>query len=113
MAGFNTINSMGLTDINTISHHVLTTTGNQDVLKIYFKTNDESELPESESFNFERQQENGEQAVVLTAALAELATLTSTQSRAQHKERLLNELEKLELVMASKLQEMRSDLTRF
>ncbi|NRA56324.1 MAG: DUF3461 family protein [Gammaproteobacteria bacterium] len=113
MAGFNTLNSMGLTDISSISHHILTTTAAQDVLKIYFKTTDQAVLPQSVSFNFERDDPKNEQAAVLTAALSELATVESTQGRAQHKQRLLNELDHLEQVMAAKLQEMRADLTQF
>ena len=113
MAGFNTLNSMGLTDIDSISHHVLTTAADQDVLKVYFKNTDKSELPQSVSFNFDHAGSNGEQAPVLTAALDELATVESAQGRAAHKQRLLDELEHLEDVMAAKLQEMRTDLTQF
>jgi len=113
MAGFNTLNSMGLTDIESISHHVLTTTAAQDVLKVYFKNTDQSELPQIVSFNFEHASTDGEQAPILTAALDELTAVESTQGRAEHKQRLLDELEHLEEVMAAKLKEMRTDLTQF
>jgi len=113
MAEFNTLNAMGLTDISSISHHILTTTAAQDVLKIYFNTTEQSTLPQSVSFNFERAGPQNEQAAALTAALDELATVELSQGRTQHKQRLLNELDHLEQVMAAKLQEMRSDLTQF
>lgn len=113
MSGYNTINSMGLTDVDNISHHILTTKDQQDVLKVYFKSADDPTLPDSASFNFERVGSTNEQAPTLVAALEELASLASKQSSAEHKARLLDELEKLELVMASKLKEMREDLARF
>lgn len=119
MSTYNTINKMGLNDVENISHHTLSSKGNQDVLKVYLKTPDDSVFPDSCCFHFERTKLGsvGDSLEgmdpILLKALEELSLITKQQSHSQCRERLLNDLEKLELVMASKLKELRSGLDLF
>ncbi|OUR74944.1 hypothetical protein A9Q75_19605 [Colwellia psychrerythraea] len=119
MSTYNTITKMGLADVENISHHTLSSKGNEDILKVYLKTSDDSVFPDSCCFHFERTKPG---CVVdslegsnptLVKAVEELNLITKQQSNSEYRERLLNDLEKLELVMASKLKELRSGLDLF
>jgi hypothetical protein len=119
MSTYNIITKMGLTDVNKISHHTLSSKGNEDVLKVYLKTSDDSVFPDSCCFHFERTKPG---CVVdslegsnptLVKAVEELNLITKQKSNSEYREILLNDLEKLELVMASKFKELRSGLDLF
>lgn len=119
MSTYNIITKMGLTDVNKISHHTLSSKGNEDVLKVYLKTSDDSVFPDSCCFHFERTKPG---CVVdslegsnptLVKAIEELNLITKQKSNSEYREILLNDLEKLELVMASKFKELRSGLDLF
>lgn len=115
MSTYNTITKMGLTEIDNISHYTLSSKGNEDVLKVYLKTDDDSVCADSCCFHFERTKPGsaadslaGSDAT-LVKAVEELSIITQ-QSRTEHKARLVNDLDKLEGVMAAKLKELRSGL---
>jgi hypothetical protein len=119
MSTYNTINKMGLNDVENISHHTLSSKGNEDVLKVYLKTTDDSVFPDSCCFHFERIKPGsivdsleGSNPTLLKA-IEELSLITNQQSGSEHRQKLLNDLDKLELVMASKLKELRSGLDLF
>lgn len=119
MSTYNTITKMGLTDVENISHHTLSSKGNEDVLKVYLKTSDDSVFPDSCCFHFERTKPG---SVVdslegsnptLVKAVEELNLIAKQQTKSECRERLLNDLEKLESVMALKLKELRSGIDLF
>lgn len=119
MSTYNTINKMGLNDVENISHHTLSSKDNEDVLKVYLKTSDDSVFPDSCCFHFERTKPGsildsleGSDSTLLKA-VEELNLITKQQSDSEYREKLLSDLEKLELVMASKLKELRSGLDLF
>lgn len=120
MSTYDTINNkLGLKDVENISHHTLSCKGNEDVLKVYLKTSDDSVFPDSCCFHFERTKLGSVvdplegRDPILLKALEELSLITKQQSDSQYRERLLSDLENLELVMASKLKELRSGLDLF
>ena len=119
MSTYDTINKMGLNDVENISHHTLSSKGNEDVLKVYLKTDDDSVSPDSCSFHFERTKPGSVvdsldgSAPSLLEAVEELNLITKQQSGSQYREKLLNDLDKLELVLASKLKELRAGLDLF
>lgn len=125
MSEYSTLNAMGLTDIRAISHYKLSHKDNQEILKIYFNRSDSSSLPESTNFCFERNtvvaadaraqehsKHSGGSDPVLLAAIAELNTLSKKQSNSDRRAVLLDELDKMEQVMAAKINELRNDLSR-
>lgn len=125
MSDFNTLNAMGLADIHTISHYKLSRQDQQEVLKVYFKRPEGSALPDSSTFCFERDKvvaadaeavsqniQNDGSDPVLLAAVTELNTLSKKQNSHDRRTALLNELDRLEQIMASKLRELREDLNR-
>ncbi len=125
MSEYSTLNAMGLTDIHAISHYKLSQKDNQEVLKVYFKHSENSVLPESSSFYFERnkviaadsktqaQSKNSDGSdPVLLAAISELNALSKKQNNSDRRAVLLEELDKMEQVMAAKINELRNDLSR-
>lgn len=125
MSEFNTLNAMGLTDIDSISHYKLSNKDQQEILKIYFKRPQGSTLPDSSTFCFERNQvvaadtkaasqsqASGGSDPVLLGAIQELNTLSKKHNNGDRRAILLNELDRLEQIMASKLRELREDLNR-
>jgi hypothetical protein len=119
MSTYNTINKMGLTDAKNISHYTLSNKGNEDVLKVYLKTSDDSVFPDSCCFHFERIKPGcvadsleGSNPT-LVKAVEELNLITQQKSNSECREILLNDFGKLELVMASKLKELRAGLDLF
>ncbi|WP_027859566.1 DUF3461 family protein [Marinobacterium jannaschii] len=121
MTQYQTLAQMGITDVDNISRYSLRQEGNRDVLKIYFNNADDSLLPSSNKFAFERAvQADGagsqpEMAPVIVAAIKELNQLNKPEHQEQRaaREQLAHELEHLERVMSSKLAELRSDLSKF
>ncbi|WP_293266483.1 DUF3461 family protein [Neptunomonas sp.] len=125
MSEYSTLKTMGLNDPHAISHYKLSQKNDQEVLKIYFKNSETSALPESSSFYFEcnkviaadaqakeKSKHNGGSDPVLMAAIAELNTLSKKQSNSDRRTVLMEELDKMEQVMAAKIQELRNDLSR-
>ena len=118
MSEFSTLQAMGLSDIETISHYKLSQGANTEELKIYFKRPEASNLPNSSSFHFERNQvvgadtELGGSDPVLLAALKELNSLTRELNKGDRRALIMNEIDRLEQVMSSKIQELREDLAR-
>lgn len=125
MSEYSTLKTMGLNDPLAISHYKLSQKDGQEVLKIYFKNADTSALPESSSFYFEcnkvvaadaqaqqKSKHNGGSDPVLMAAITELNTLSKKHSNSDRRAVLLEELDKMEQVMAAKIQELRNDLSR-
>jgi hypothetical protein len=119
MSTYNTINKMGLDDVENISHHTLSSKGSEDVLKVYLKTSDDSASPDSCCFYFERTKPSSAEGSLegrdptLLKALEELSLIAKQQHGSEYRKKLLNDLEKLELVMAAKLKELRSGLALF
>ncbi|MEH6578495.1 MAG: DUF3461 family protein [Amphritea sp.] len=126
MSDYNTLHTMGLTDIDSISHYKLSNKDQQEVLKVYFSRPEASTLPNSSTFCFERNkvvaadaqaasksQANGGSDPVLIGAIQELNSLSKQQNNSDRREVLLNELDKLEQIMAGKIRELREDLARF
>jgi hypothetical protein len=125
MSEYSTLNAMGLTDIRIISHYKLSQKDNQEVLKIYFNRTESNSLPESTNFCFERNKvvaadakaqeqskHSGGSDPVLLAAIAELNALSKTQSNSDRRVVLLDELDRMEQVMAAKINELRNNLSR-
>jgi len=125
MSEFNTLQAMGLTDVHAISHYKLSRKDEQEVLKVYFKRAEGSTLPDSSSFCFDRNsviaadteahtqsQHNDGSDPVLLAAVEELNKLSKNQNNHDRRVTLLNEIDRLEQIMAAKLRELREDLKR-
>lgn len=125
MSEYTTLQAMGLTDIDSISHYKLSNKDDQEILKIYFKRPEGSTLPNSSSFCFERNKvvpadskaqaksnKNSGSDPVLIAAIDELNSLSKSHNNGDRRVILLNELDRLEQVMASKIRELREDLAR-
>jgi len=125
MSEYTTLQAMGLTEISTISHYKLSHKDNKEELKIYFKRPQGSSQPHSSTFCFDRNtvvsadveaqaqsKNNGGSDPVLVAAIDELNILSKQHSTGDRRTILLNELDRLEQVMASKIQELREDLAR-
>lgn len=125
MSEYTTLQAMGLTEIDSISHYKLSNKENQEVLKIYFKRPEGSTLPNSSSFCFDRNKvvaadskaqaqssKNSGSDPVLIAAIDELNGLSKQHNNGDRRVILLNELDRLEQVMASKIRELREDLAR-
>ncbi|MCO4757301.1 MAG: DUF3461 family protein [Oceanospirillaceae bacterium] len=125
MSEFNTLSAMGLTDTNIISHYKLSRQDEQEVLKVYFKRPEGSALPDSSTFSFERNKvvaadtqaatqsrDNDGSDPVLLAAVDELNALNKNQSNHDRRLALVNEIDRLEQIMAAKLRELREDLNR-
>jgi len=125
MQEYSTLQAMGLTDTNSISHYKLSSKDSQDVLKVYFKRSEGSAEADSSTFCFERgqvvaadtaaaatDQRNGGSDPVLMAAVDELNSLSKKQTNNDRCELLLDELDRLEKIMAAKIQELRSDLQK-
>ncbi|MDI3324099.1 DUF3461 family protein [Pontibacterium granulatum] len=125
MSEFNTLSAMGLTDVNAISHYKLSRQDNQEVLKVYFKRPAGSAMPDSSTFCFDcntvvpadaeaasQSKDNGGSDPVLIAAVNELNALNKSISNHDRRLQLVNELDRLEQIMAAKLQELREDLNR-
>ena len=125
MSEYNTLNAMGLTDIQAISHYKLSYKDKQEVLKVYFNHPEVSALPDSSTFYFERNKvvaadkedatqnaENGGSDPVLLAAVDELNTISKKKGNNDRRITLLNEIDRLEQIMAAKLKELREDLNK-
>lgn len=125
MSEYNTLNAMGLTDIQAISHYKLSYKDKQEVLKVYFNHPEGSALPDSSTFYFERNKvvaadkeaatqnaENGGSDPVLLAAVDELNTISKRKGNNDRRITLLNEIDRLEQIMAAKLKELREDLNK-
>jgi len=125
MSEYTTLQAMGLTEIDSISHYKLSNKENQEVLKIYFKRPEGSTLPNSSSFCFDRNKvvaadskaqaqssKNSGSDPVLIGAIEELNSLSKAHNNGDRRAILLNELDRLEQVMASKIRELREDLAR-
>lgn len=125
MSEYTTLQAMGLTDIDSISHYKLSNKDDQEILKIYFKRPEGSTLPNSSSFCFERNKvvaadseaqakssSNSGSDPVLIGAIDELNSLSKNHNNGDRRAVLLNELDRLEQVMASKIRELREDLAR-
>ncbi|WP_432470288.1 DUF3461 family protein [Amphritea sp. HPY] len=125
MSEYTTLQAMGLTEIDSISHYKLSNKDDQEILKIYFKRPEGSTLPNSSSFCFERNKvvaadskaqaqssKNSGSDPVLIGAIDELNSLSKAHNNGDRRAILLNELDRLEQVMASKIRELREDLAR-
>jgi hypothetical protein len=115
MTQFSTLKSMGLDNVTGISHHTLSTKDEHDILKVYFNDSNNTDHPDSCSFNFiHNSSDMGEAGrdTTLVAALNELNSLNQTQHTGQHQERLLDDLTKLEAVMAAKMKELREGVAQ-
>lgn len=125
MSEYTTLQAMGLTDIDSISHYKLSNKDDQEILKIYFKRPEGSTLPNSSSFCFDRNKvvpadseaqakssSNSGSDPVLIGAIDELNSLSKNHNNGDRRAVLLNELDRLEQVMASKIRELREDLAR-
>jgi len=125
MSDYQTLRTMGLDDIRNISHYKLSQKGEQEELKIYFKRPTGSSLSQSSTFSFARQHAVAADAVaqekqnahlgsdpVLMAAIQELNQLTRHLENMDKKALMLDELDRLEAIMRTKIQELRDDLHR-
>ncbi|GGK72486.1 DUF3461 family protein [Amphritea balenae] len=123
MAEYTTLQAMGITDINNISHYKLSQKENTEELKVYFKRPEGSTLPNSSSFSFEinkvvaadnealAQNTKGSDPVLI-AAIGELNSLSKQQSKGDRRNILMQEIDRMEQVMSAKIQELRDDLAR-
>lgn len=118
MSEYSTLQAMGLADITSISHYKLSQGASTEELKVYFNRPEGSTLPNSSSFHFERNQvigadtELGGSDPVLLAALKELNSITRHKNQNDRRTLIMNEIDRLEQVMSSKIQELRDDLAR-
>ncbi|MBY4677168.1 DUF3461 family protein [Marinobacterium arenosum] len=124
MPEFKTLQTMGLTDIDRISRYSLSQKDGQEILKVYFDRPDSSLQPNSHTFSFKRsatvaadgeaarkQAEHCGSDPVLMAAINELNQLSKKRD-SQHdlRQRLTEDIDRLESVLQSKLDELRQDL---
>jgi len=109
MSEFNTLSTMGLTEIDQISRFTVTEKTVLDVLKVHFDRPENSVLPRSASFSFYH--DDIEQQQTKIAAIAELTQLTkNSEGNKEVLEQLEADLDRMEAIMKSKLDEMRQEL---
>lgn len=127
MSDYPTLNKMGITSIESVDKYTLRHQGDTDVLKIYYKRNKGSLLSRSKKFSFIR----GRNAIPLEArnskafdtverispqlllALEELKSLAATRKEEPLKDpknKFLTDLDHLEKVMTSKIDEIRRQI---
>jgi predicted nucleic acid-binding Zn-ribbon protein len=114
---------MGVSNIEQISKYSLRTEGDEDVLKIYYKREQNPLLPRSVKFKMARrtrvlkndatQQSESidEVSPMLRRAVGELDRIVDAQSdRQSRKQALLQELEHLESVVRHKIADLREQI---
>ncbi|MBY4678932.1 DUF3461 family protein [Marinobacterium arenosum] len=127
MSDYPTLTKMGIKSVEAVEKYTLRQEGNADVLKIYYKRPKGSFLSRSKKFTFVR----GRQAIPMQArgaegydqvkkispmllqALEELKALEAKRQNVEPvdpKERFLANLDHLEKVMHSKIEEMRRQI---
>ncbi len=110
MSEFKTLAAMGLTDTSSIHRFSLSEKNGQDLLKVQLDQPENSVLPSSTSFSF-KQDDIAQQQMKL-AAVAELTQLTreSTRGDKEKLEELEADIDRMEAIMRSKLDEMRQEV---
>ncbi len=126
MSNYPTLVEMGITSIEDIYKYSLRQEGDNDVLKIYFRRAKGSLLPKSKKFKFGRAvnthrvdsstnkyREISEMSAFLMKAVDELHELVQHEHEVQDvKQRLIDDIDHLEKVMMSKLEDIRRDIER-
>lgn len=121
---FPTLSEMGIEEPRDIERYTSRIEGDVDVLKIYFHRHQGEWMAKSKKFKFKRMHKNmrvnegrvpyiatTESSPYFLRAVAELDTLVSADRSAKDKkERLLDEIEHLEKVVARKLEDMRRQI---
>lgn len=121
---FPTLSEMGIEEPRDIERYTSRIEGDVDVLKIYFHRHQGEWMAKSKKFKFKRMHKNmrvnegrvpyiatTESSPYFLRAVAELDTLVSADRTAKDKkERLLDEIEHLEKVVARKLEDMRRQI---
>ena len=121
---FPTLSEMGIEEPREIERYTSRIEGDVDVLKIYFHRHQGEWMAKSKKFKFKRMHKNmrvnegrvpyiatTESSPYFLRAVAELDTLVSADRTAKDKkERLLDEIEHLEKVVARKLEDMRRQI---
>ncbi|NLQ17500.1 DUF3461 family protein [Marinomonas sp. M1K-6] len=116
-----TLQSMGITSIQDIEKFTLRYEGGHDVLKIYYRREKGSLLPKSKKFKFGRSTktvlaDGGQQtyrqvqepSLIVLRAMEELEKIVGKQQESKaSKDDLIKELEHLEKVVTSKINEIR------
>ncbi|MGO2354118.1 MAG: DUF3461 family protein [Marinomonas foliarum] len=116
-----TLQSMGITSIQDIEKFTLRYEGGHDVLKIYYRREKGSLLPKSKKFKFGRSTktvlaDGGQQtyrqvqepSLIVLRAMEELEKIVGRQHETKaSKEDLIKELEHLEKVVNSKINEIK------
>jgi len=119
-----TLQSMGITSIQDIEKFTLRYEGGHDVLKIYYRREKGSLLPKSKKFKFGRSPktvlaDGGQQtyrqvqepSLIVLRAMEELEKIVGKQHETKAtKEDLIKELEHLEKVVNSKIEQLKTKI---
>ena len=129
MSDYPTLNKMGIKSVESVDKYTLRHQGDTDVLKIYYKRAKGSLLSRSKKFSFVRGRKNmllevrnskafekmANISPQLVAALEELKNLEATrkvEKPQDPKQKFLADLDHLEKVMNSKMDEIRRQIDR-
>ena len=118
------LQEMGVTDIENIERYALRQEGHEDILKIFFKRKKGALFSRSMKFRHGRSKkmvqidggtheykEVSEISPDMLKVCAELDTLVKREeNRADFKQRILTDIDHLEMVMKGKLQQLREDV---
>ncbi len=106
MSLYPTLTQMGVTSFDQIDRYSVDRRVDNKIIKIYYQRPSDSNLPKSKKFQFDQTDPTR-----LEQAITELNSLTGgkTDSR-QRQQQLGHELQQLEQVMTSKLDELRQQL---
>ena len=119
-----TLLEMGIEEPHEVERYTSRIEGDMDILKIYFHRHQGEWMTKSKKFKFKRQHKNmrvnegrvpyiatTESSPYFLRAIAELDTLVTVEKTAQdRKQRLLEDIEHLEKVVARKLEDMRRQI---
>lgn len=123
---YETLNELGVTDLDQIERYTLRQEGDEDILKIYFKRKKGQLFAHSMKFRHGRSRkmvqvdsgthkykEVSEISPTMLKLSKELDKLVShEESMADFKQRILNDIDHLEKVLARKLDQLRSDIEK-
>lgn len=119
-----TLLEMGIEEPHEVERYTSRIEGDMDILKIYFHRHQGEWMTKSKKFKFKRQHKNmrvnegrvpyiatTESSPYFLRAISELDTLVTVEKTAQdRKQRLLEDIEHLEKVVARKLEDMRRQI---
>jgi hypothetical protein len=119
-----TLLEMGIEEPHEVERYTSRIEGDMDILKIYFHRHQGEWMTKSKKFKFKRQHKNmrvnegrvpyiatTESSPYFLRAIAELDTLVTVEKTAKdRKQRLLEDIEHLEKVVARKLEDMRRQI---